>query len=254
MTAEGHRSPPADNRGRERRPQGLPRTPLRAAPLRVLCVKWGDKYGADYVYRLKAAVKYWLDFPHQFVCMTDEPIDGVDCVPTRPDLPTWWQKVALFEPGRFPGNNLYLDLDVVLTAPITPLVEEFWPGYVVAPDDFSYSLLRPRQGLGESMQRLLGGPGTVNSSVMLWTDPAGAAVWDNFTPEKMDEVHGDQNWITQALWPDRLRLLPPGLVCSYKYHFLKGQSPSPVVVFHGDPKPDQLGQFHPMAKAWRGEH
>ena len=204
---------------------------------------------------MKAAVKYWLKTPHEFVCMTDDPIEGVTCVPfTAPELETWWSKVNLFAPGLFPGKNLYLDLDVVLTGPIDPLLQHYHAGKVTAPDDFSYSLRNPKQGLGESMQRLLGGEGTINSSVMLWEDDAGRAVWDDFEYEKMDEVHGDQNWITQALWPnDKLALLPDGLVSSYKYHYVNGTE-TPIIVFHGNPKPSELGRYHPLKKLWLGEH
>jgi len=222
--------------------------------MRIICVKWGDKYGPEWVYRLKAAVAYWYQADHEFVCMTDQPIPRVQCVPCAPDLPTWWSKVGLFRPGMFHGKNIYIDLDVVLTGPITALRNHFIQDSVVAPDDFSYSLLNPRQGLGDSMRRLLGGAGTVNSSVMLWEDDAGREVWDNFTPEKMDEVHGDQNWITQALWPNKLKLLPDGLVCSYKYHVQRDQPTTPIVVFHGNPKPSDLGRYHPLHKLWLGEY
>ncbi len=140
-----------------------------AQTMRIICVKWGDKYGPEWVYRLKAAVAYWYQEPHQFVCLTDEVIPGVECIQfPDSDLPTWWSKINLWYPGLFPGYNIYFDLDVVLTGPVTPLNRCFVPGCVVAPDDFSYSLRNPKQGLGPDMQRLLGGVGTVNSSVLLW--------------------------------------------------------------------------------------
>ena len=122
--------------------------------------------------------------------------------------------------------------------------------HVYAPDDFSYSLTNPKQGLGSDMQRQLGGPGTVNSSVMLWHDDAGQAVWDEFKPEKMDEVHGDQNWITQALWPHTLRLMSPGWICSYKYHVQRGEPTLPIVVFHGEPKVTGLSKSDPLRIEW----
>lgn len=218
--------------------------------IRFLCVKWGNKYSDEWVWRLKAGIDYWFKYPHEFVCMTDQPVEGIECVPCAPDLPTWWAKVGLFQPGLFPGYNIYLDLDVVITNYISGLAFEFQPGKVTAPDDFSYSLVDPKQGLGPAMRRQLGGDGTINSSVMLWCDDDGRKVWDDFKPEKMDEVHGDQNWITQALWPDRLRLLPQGWVCSYKYHVLRSEPTTPIVVFHGDPKPSNLPKTHKLYKAW----
>lgn len=219
--------------------------------MRVICVKWGDKYGPEWVYRLRDMVKKHLSFPHQFVCMTDQPIDDVYCLPCAPDLPTWWAKVGLFRPGLFFGLNLYLDLDIVITDSIDDMVRENQSAHCVhAPDDFSYSLVTPKQGIGDAQQKLLGGVGTVNSSVMIWYDGAGHQVWDEFKPEKMDEVHGDQNWITQALWPHSLKLMTPGHICSYKYHVQRGVKPSPIVVFHGEPKVTGLPKNDPLRQAW----
>lgn len=218
--------------------------------MRVICVKWGDKYGPEWVYRLRQMVARNLSIEHDFVCITDRPIPDVQCFPCVENLPTWWSKLSLFA-TNFPGLNLYLDLDVVITGSIDKMVQENQsPGYVHAPDDFSYSLLHPKQGLGEHMQRLLGGKGTINSSVMLWRDDAGREAWDDFTRDKMDEVHGDQNWITQALWPEKLRLLTPGHVCSYKYHVQRGEKAAPIVVFHGEPKITGLPKNSELYRAW----
>ena len=219
--------------------------------MRVICVKWGDKYGPEWVYRLHDMVLRHLTLPHNFVCMTDKPIPDISCVPCTEGLPSWWSKVGLFRPGLFPGLNLYLDLDVVLTDNIDRMViANDREGLVVAPDDFSYSLVNPKRGLGSDMRRLLGGSGTVNSSVMIWRDDAGRAVFEDFEAEKMQEVHGDQNWITQALWPDNLALLEGDYVCSYKYHVQRGEPVRPVVVFHGEPKVTQLGRKHFLYKLW----
>jgi hypothetical protein len=216
--------------------------------MRVICVKWGNKYSGEWVHKLRGMVARHLPAAHEFVCMTDKPIDGARCVPCPEGLPGWWAKVGLFEPGRFPGLNLDFDLDVVIRDTIPAI--NYTPGKVTAPDDFSYSLLNPKQGIGPDMQRLLGGAGTINSSVMMWHGDDGRDVWDKFRPEKMQEVHGDQNWITQALWPDKLTLMNPGVVCSYKYHVMRGVKPAPVVVFHGDPKVTDLSKTDPLRIAW----
>ena len=153
----------------------------------------------------------------------------------------------MFQPGLFPGENLYLDLDVVLTAPVVlpKLNGKLW-----TLDDFSYSIAKPRIVDDPHVRRLLGGAGTVNSSVMYWRDDAASAVWDKFTPGIMDELHGDQNWITRALWPHGISLLPKGLANSYKYHIMNGEKPAPIVVFHGEPKPSQLRERW-LTENWR---
>ncbi len=218
--------------------------------MRVICVKWGNKYGPEWVYQLRSMVRRNFAYAHEFVCMTDQPIGDVNCVPCTGGLPGWWAKVGLHEPGKFPGTNLYLDLDVVITQDISAIMDVLVDGKVTAPDDFSYSLINKKQGIGPDMRRLLGGDGTVNSSVMIWKDDAGRDVWDKFTPEKMDEVHGDQNWLTQALWPDKLALLPKEWICSYKYDVLRGGKIAPITIFHGNPKVTDLSSSDPLRIAW----
>ena len=91
----------------------------------ILCMKWGTKYGADYVNRLYNMVKRHLTLPFKMVCLTDrtEGIDpNVQCFPIPPlDLPAGspergWNKLSTFEPDLYglTGNALFLDLDVVI--------------------------------------------------------------------------------------------------------------------------------------------
>ena len=83
------------------------------ATLTVACVKWGVKYGPEYVEKLASMAGRHLP-PHRFVCFTDDPVPGIECRPPLCDFPGYWQKVGLFRPGVFRGPVLYLDLDLVI--------------------------------------------------------------------------------------------------------------------------------------------
>jgi hypothetical protein len=205
------------------------------APLTVACVKWGDKYGHEYVTKLRNACARNLLRP-EFVCFTDDPVPGVDCRELPSDLPSWWSKIGLFKPGTFAGNVLYLDLDVVITGRLDGLVSLLTQdrGRLWALDDFSYSLVTPKRTMAADTRRLLGGDGTINSSVMMWHGDACREVWDRFDPSVMDVLHGDQNYITQCLWP-RINLIPKTWASSYKYG-----GDGVIRVFHGEPKPPQV--------------
>ena len=89
----------------------------------ILCVKWGDKYGNEYVERLKDQVEKNCSVPFNFYCLTDNPTQPYDV-----QLPTTWDA---YENGNFwayrklhmfnektidiKGNQfLYLDLDVII--------------------------------------------------------------------------------------------------------------------------------------------
>ena len=141
---------------------------------------------------------------------------------------------------------LYLDLDIVITRDLYGMIEllETHRSKLWSLDDSSYSLINPKRGIGADTLQKLGGEGTVNSSVMMWHGDTCRKVWDEFKPEVMNVLHGDQNWITQALWPD-VNLIPREWATSYKYG-----GDGAIRVFHGNPKPHEI-QDEWVAGHWR---
>lgn len=202
--------------------------------LTVWSVCWGDKYPDYYVQRLQRTVAENLPEPHEFVCITDREIDGVTTRPPINDLPGWWGKTNLFSFDVCSERNLYLDLDVVITGSLQPMVDKYGSTTLAMPPNWAQS-----------------GHGGCQSSVMLWTanynakqihelfDPA-IAHW----PPKNEPgiLWGDQEWITFLRDADRVAVRPiESGILSYKYHCRAGlPADTSVVVFHGDPKPDQV--------------
>jgi hypothetical protein len=215
--------------------------------MRVVCVRVGDRYGDVWVKNLWRMVARHLPIPHEFVCVTETPIDGIKCIPPLCEYQGWWQKLGLFQ---LDGDNLYLDLDVVITDSLLPLVALLYksPG-LWARDDFSYSMRNPRQGLSVDQLKMLGGPGCVNSSVMLWRDDAAIDVWTDHTPRMLKECHGDQNVISKILG-NSIQFIPDELVCSFKYHVMRGGPVAPIVVYHGDPKITDMARGDPLRQMW----
>ena len=90
----------------------------------VICMKWGDKYGAEYVNRLYNMVSRHLTLDFQMVCLTDDStgIDpAVQCYPIpEMDLPAGpergWKKLTTFKPELYDlkGVALFLDIDIVI--------------------------------------------------------------------------------------------------------------------------------------------
>ncbi len=94
----------------------------------VVCLKWGDLYGPDYVNILYRMVRRHLSLPLRFICFTEKPQGIIDEVEIQPlpvfPEPEWqyarycsaWRKLALFEKGLadIQGRVLFLDLDVVI--------------------------------------------------------------------------------------------------------------------------------------------
>ena len=91
----------------------------------IICMKWGDKYGSEYVNRLYNMVNRRLTLDFQMICLTDDRtgIDSeVDCYPIPElNLPSGlpergWKKLTTFQPELYGlrGVALFLDIDIVI--------------------------------------------------------------------------------------------------------------------------------------------
>lgn len=182
----------------------------------VVTVEWGNYLGRgkEYIGKLRAGVARHLKAQHEFVCL--HPADG---------LPGWFKKLVVFEPGRFSGRVLYLDLDTVIVGELDELVKH--KGAVHLAD------------WGWSRNVAFGG---------CWVWDAGERdhLWNDFTPEVAQQFSDDQEWMTSVGCWDRL---PAELIRSYRYHCKVGPPPGCVAVaFHGQPKPHQVGGW--VEQAW----
>lgn len=90
-------------------------------------MKWGDKYGPDYVNRLYNMVERNLTLPFTFICFTEKSEGLNPKIEVRPlpemDLPPdkerGWRKLSLFRKGvGLEGRVLFLDLDTVIVGNI----------------------------------------------------------------------------------------------------------------------------------------
>lgn len=93
--------------------------------LDVVCVlRSGGKVGyhAGWVRKLRDAVARHLHMPYRFRCISDSEID-CERIDLDPGHHGFWNKLQLFKPGQFTDTTLYLDLDTVICADITPMIE-----------------------------------------------------------------------------------------------------------------------------------
>jgi hypothetical protein len=114
----------------------------------ILCMKWGTKYGPDYVNRLYAMVRRHLSGDFNFVCLTDD-AEGirseVQCLPIPPldlNVPDGqpdraWKKLTTFESDLhgLRGTALFLDLDVVVVGSLDAFFEQ--PGEFLIIHDYA---------------------------------------------------------------------------------------------------------------------
>jgi hypothetical protein len=175
----------------------------------VACVlSQGGKtqYNEGHVRRLKEQVAQHLSLSHDFVCLDDSPYPG------------YWAKVSLFEPGRFSGRVLYLDLDVTIKGSLDELAT--FPARFAICKDWT------RLGF--------------NSSVMAWEGGTGGtdAIFTDFDYERdSGRFKGDQSWIFHK--KPEAQKFPRQWVQSFKIAVMRGgfEPDLRVIAFHGWPKP-----------------
>ena len=194
-----------------------------------VCVWVGNKYGFDYVARLYDMVTRAMGREIRFYCVTDNKLeDGrITAVHADERRSGWWQKPTLFREGKLPpGRMVYMDLDVTITGPI----EWLWQLQFSEPICMieNYGPNKPHCAH--------------NSSVMIWDtqDERVFRVDKELTFDVINKLHGDQCWVWRC-FRDEIANIPSGKVVSFKYD-VRGKPLSPsacVVVFHGNPKPDQ---------------
>jgi len=217
----------------------------------VVCLKWGDKYSADYVNVLARMVKRNLTLDYEFVCFTENP-QGLDSdiriepLTVTTEITGWWHKPMFFNPNiGLNGTILFFDLDVVIFRNIDNLFLHR-PGEFLIIRDFNRHVINNYQKFNSSVFRLETG----NHS----------NVYTDFIKQPSSIVrkyHGDQDWIrasitnSYAFWPDEW-------IQSYKWEMrgkprmdrgVRGQrdfitpghptllTNTSVAVFHGDPNP-----------------
>jgi hypothetical protein len=203
-------------------------------------MKWGTKYGPEYVNRLYAMVRRHLRGDFRFVCLTDRS-DGVraevQCLPI-PDLALpegipdrGWKKLTTFSADLhgLKGTALFLDLDVVIVDDITPFFDQ--PGEFLIIHDWK----RPWRITG-------------NSSVYRFELGVHPEVLERFRAEHASiraRLRNEQAWLSEAMHEQgKLSYWPDAWCASWKYHCVPRwplnlvRAPSipqgsRILVFHG---------------------
>lgn len=218
----------------------------------VLCVRFGNGYGREYVERLRNMVSRHLTVPYEFVCLTDDqhPIDGVRSIvqQNKNYSKQWWHKVHMFDHALpLKGRILYLDLDVVVVASVDKLIS--------ATTNRFFGIRDFNRKFHSSWKQL-------NSSAMSWIHGTQSDIYNKFVhdPKQAMKLHGDQDWIWQ-LAKDKIQFWPDRWIQSYKWEIRnrdqlvsrdgrKGfktvhqqidiDQECCVAVFHGSPNPADI--------------
>ncbi len=234
----------------------------------VLCMRWGTKYGPEYVNRLYSMVSRHLRGDFEFVCLTDDPTGTrpeVRCLPipalALPDgIPErGWRKLTTFarDLHGLSGTALFLDIDVVIVDDITPFFEA--PGAFLIIHDWK----RPWRVTG-------------NSSVYRFQLGAHADVLEGFCRDVnaiRARHRNEQAYLSDVLHRQGvLEYWPASWCASWKYHCIprfplnlvaapRAPAGARILVFHGVVNPPdaiagrrQGNWRHAKPAAWLTQH
>ncbi|WP_411357924.1 glycosyltransferase family protein [Pseudidiomarina salilacus] len=219
-------------------------------PVNVLCIKWGQKYGADYVNTLYSMVSRHLSRPFRFVCLTDDNEDIREEVEVKPipaigfadfdERKPWtfghgWLKLTCFAEPLYDlqGPTLFLDLDIVIVGSLDEFFEPEGEFLVIKEWDKS-------DATGNTSVFRFNIGAHVDALEHLKNDPVGSR----------KDVRNEQEFITQFVARQgKLKYWPAEWCRSFKRHCLRPfplsffQQPripegAKVIIFHGRPHPD----------------
>jgi hypothetical protein len=203
----------------------------------VMCLKFGDKFSADYVNHLYAGVKRNSTVPFTFKCYTENPtgIHEDIVIEKLPDakLSGWWYKLYLFsEEANNTGTNVFIDLDTIITSNIDDILT-YDPGESLAVLQDVGVVLEPN--LKENF----------GSGFMIWKGLSHTQIWSDFiqNPDMVMKSYsgGDQQWIQTVVEEFRfLQDIFPKSFRSFKWECHTGpKAGTRVICFHGKPLPHE---------------
>jgi hypothetical protein len=220
-------------------------------PVTILCVRFGNKYGREYVERLRNMVSKNLRVPYEFVCLTDDkhPIEGVRTLyqPASNYQKLWWHKIHMFD-NNLPlkGKIIYFDLDVIVHNNIEKII------------NFQFKNLA---GIRDFNRKFYPSWQYLNSSVMAWFHGTQHHIYESFKKDQATamRLQGDQDYIWKLL-KNKITFWPEKWIQSYKWEIRRRDeltmvngkrnfrtiftghpdSECCVTVFHGDPKPQDI--------------
>lgn len=215
-------------------------------------MKWGTRYGAEFVNRLHSTIKRQTSRPTRLVCFTDDETgidEEVQCEPIpHINLPEKlrsppWRKLAIWTSplADLEGDALFLDLDLVITGNLDEMFD-YEPGKFVAIENWT----QPGQNIA-------------NTSVFRFPVGKHTHIYDNFHADPqpiIDKYVIEQVYISReidqsqfAFWPSewcvsfKHSLLPPVPLRWWKTPELPSETK--VVAFTGKPDQDEaiLGKW-----------
>jgi len=219
--------------------------------INVMCVKWGEKYSAQFVNKLFNMVqKNICGHPFTFYCYTENSKDinpSIKIIPMQTDLTQYWPKLELFKLFRR-DTNIFFDLDVIILQPMERLLSVKTRTVSILYSQWKEGFLLPHKKAKPENKY----PTQYNSSIMKWQDNQGDEIYNYFQKNK-DMILFKYRGIDRYLYhePVQIDLLPTGIAYSYWKGAKYGKDTTPeklrpdyeVCILNNGPKQDEVDSW-----------
>ena len=208
-------------------------------------MKWGSRYGSDFVNKLNSSIKRHTSKPTKLICFTDES-NGIDADVIIKPLPniklpetislTPWRKLSVWQYPLYSleGDILFLDLDLVITGNLDRFFD-YKPGY--------YCVIENWTQIGENIG---------NTSCFRF--PAGkyefvfnqfqknpVKIWKKY---RIEQIYLSSQIKDQVFWPtDWCKSFKHNLLPRWPFRIWKPAKlpkETSIVAFTGKPDPDDV--------------
>ncbi len=225
----------------------------------IICLKWGDRYGPEYVNRLDSMVRRNTTRPLRFICITDDVTGLSEGIETRPmpefDLPEifrfkGFRRMFLFKETLHDLTGMVLHLDVDLL--VTGSIDDFFDYKPEADYIVAENWTQPGAGIG-------------NMSVFRYRIGTQTKIWDRFIADPLgmlEKYVNSQTFCSRTL--GQLEIFPPAwcigfkssLIPTWPFNFIMTPKRPPaearIVAFTGKPDMDEAirGEW-PDHRPWK---
>jgi len=212
-------------------------------------MKWGTKYGPDYVNKLYNMVAKNLTKSFRFICFTDNekgiqdnieifPLPYIKIPQNKPER--GWRKLSILQKDLYDvrGTCLFLDLDIVIVENIDPIFDLKGDFFI------AFDKRKEKSYIG-------------NSSVFRFEASAHDDIYQHFNNNHskiLCEFRNEQAYLSSMIIKKGIFQYWPELWCpSFKYHcvpkfplnyFLSPKIPNgaKIILFHGLPEPNEAAE------------
>jgi len=205
----------------------------------VTALNSGGEFTPAHVQALKRQCDHYAPLT-EFVCITNENVPGVDCIPDPNKWPGWWIKMNAFAPSM-KGTILWMDLDTVIVGSLEAITST---NRLTLLRDFYRDGKRHIEGLQASLMLL---PEEDRAEPYEYFSKSARTYMETYKT-KGDQPLLERYYLKHAQrWQDVL----PGQIVSWKVDccggnvFRKPAIPAEarIVIHHGTPRPWQCPEW-----------